>query len=312
MKNMKNIIILLVSILLTGGILLVADQGLRPLIDAAGSGAYEETLTGFFEGAEEFIKVDLTDESGPIKEIYEVPNMGYAYILESKGFGPEPILYAMGIQNDGTISGYEVLASTETMGYGDRIEQEEFTSTVIGKASTTSFDVLAGATVSSSAVVEGLSAATAHFNEVMGVEPGEAVEEEKAPAPISFGAKLPLFREVSEKNQGVILSQEEDGDVIRYTVEVNGYAVGEYGADGVPNTMVVTVNPTEKIIVSVTEVVSHDTKNLGDKIENEEFLKQFENLSYADESVEVDAISAATISSESIFNGILKAIKETN
>ena len=190
MKNMKNIVILLVSILLTGGILLLADQRLRPLIDAAGSGAYEETLKGFFDGAEEFVKVNVPDEGGPIKEIYEVPDMGYAYILESKGFGPEPILYAIGIQNDGTIAGYAVISSTETPGYGDRVEKEEFTSTVIGKASTTSFDVLAGATVTSSAVVEGLSAATAHFNDLMGVEPGEATTEEKPTAPISFGAKL--------------------------------------------------------------------------------------------------------------------------
>ena len=74
----------------------------------------------------------------------------------------------------------------------------------------------------------------------------------------------------------------------------------------------VTINPTEKIIISVTEVVSHDTKNLGTQVENEMFLKQFENLSYADESVQVDAISAATISSESIFNGVLKAIEDNN
>ncbi len=313
MKNMKNISILLVSILLTGGILLFADQGLRPLIDAAGAGAYDETLKSFFEGSDEFVKVDVTDVTGPIKEIYEAKDMGYAYILESKGFAADPILYVLGIKNDGTIAGYKVLESSETQGYGTRVGEEEFVSTVVGKNSTSSFDILAGATVTSSAVVEGLEAATAHFNKAMGIEPGEKTPEVVKPAPITFGEKLPLFREVSEKKQGTILNTEVEGDVIHYTIEVNGYAVTDGGEAGAkPNVMVVTLDPTKKIIVSVTEVTSHDTKNLGSKVENPDFLKQFENLSYADESVEVDAISAATISSESIFNGILKAIKENN
>ena len=318
MKNMKNISILLISILLTGGILLLADQGLRPLINAAGSGAYEDTLTSIFQGAEEFTKVDLSDENGPIKEIYEVKDMGYAYIMESKGFAADPIVYALGISNDGTIAGYIVISSSETEGYGSRVMDEEFVSTVVGKDSTASFDTLSGATVTSAAVVEGLNAATAHFNGVMGIKPGEKPAqgekpEAEKPAPITFGEKLPLFREVSEKKQGVIISTEEEGNLIRYTIEVNGYAVTEGSeADAKPNTMRVTINPTEKVIVSVTEVTSFDTKNLGTQVENEEFLKQFENLSYADESVEVDAISAATISSESIFNGILKAIEENN
>lgn len=317
MKNTKSIIIIFVSVLLTGGILLLADQGLRPLIDAAGSGAYEETLSSFFEGAEEFIEMDVTDEGGSIKEIYEVKDLGYAYVMESKGFAADPIVYALGINSDGTIAGYEVISSSETEGYGTRVEDEEFTSTFLGKDSTTSFDVLSGATVTSAAVVSGLEEATAHFNEVMGVEPGEKAEGEDETEPekpaISFGVKVPLFREVSEKRQGVIVNEEADGDMVRYTIEVNGYAVTDGGEAGAkPNTLVVTVNPVEKVIVSVTDVKSNDTKGLGDKIENEEFLKQFENLSYADESVEVDAISAATISSESIFNGVLKAIKETN
>ncbi len=319
MKNMKNISILLVSILLTGGILLLADQGLRPLINAAGAGAYDETLKSLFVGAEEFSKVDSVDESGAIKEIYQVKDMGYAYILESKGFGPEPIVYALGINMDGTIVGYQVISSSETQGYGTRVEDEEFASTVIGKESTASFDTLSGATITSAAVVSGLDAAMANFNSVMGIQPGEKAPaadkpKEEVEETITFDVKLPLFREVSESKQGVIITKEEqEGGLIRYTLEVNGYAVTEGGeGDAKPNSLVVTINPTEKIIISVTEVVSHDTKNLGTQVENEMFLKQFENLSYADESVQVDAISAATISSESIFNGVLKAIEDNN
>ncbi len=318
MKNMKNIIILLVSILLTGGILLLADQGLRPLIDAAGAGAYEETLKSLFKGAEDFTKVEVADQTGPIKEIYEVKDLGYAYILESKGFAADPIIYALGINTDGTIAGYEVISSSETEGYGSRVLDEEFVSTVVGKNSTASFDTLSGATVTSSAVVVGLDAATAHFNEVKGIQPGEKAPEGDKPKgeekeTITFGVKVPLFREISEKKQGVIVNTEEKEGLMVYTIEVNGYAVTEGGeADAKPNTIVVTINPAEKIIVSVTDVTSHDTNNLGTQVENEDFLKQFANLSYADENVEVDAISAATISSESIFNGILKAIEENN
>ncbi len=313
MKSTKSLLALLVTVLLTGGILLFAENQLRPVIEAAGGSEDKAVLESLFEGQTEFTPVEFTDETGLVKKVYEVGDGGYAYIIESKGY-VDMITFGLGFDKDGNITGYEMINIIDTEGIGTQVRDEAFVNSVVGKTSVDAFATIAGATVSSEAVIKGIDAAKAHFNDAMGiVDDGTAVPE--APAepevqPITFGTKIPLYREVSESKAGIIVDTVAEGDLITYTVEVAGYAKLE-GYGDTPNKLVVILDTATQTIQSVEILEANDTPNLGTKIEHPDFLAQFAGMSYADESVEVDTISAATVSATSVVNGILAAIEES-
>jgi Na+-translocating ferredoxin:NAD+ oxidoreductase RnfG subunit len=314
MKSTKSLLALLVTILLTGGILIFADAQLRPIIDAAGSSEDQETLELLFEGVTEFTPVEFTDETGLIKKVYQAGE-GYAYIVENQGFA-DVITYGVGLDKDGNITGYEIINLNDTPGYGSQVGEDAFKGSIVGKTSTDAFATISGATMSSGAVVDGLNAVKAHFNETMGiVDDGTSVPEtpaEPVEESITLGAKIKLYREVSEKKIGKIVDTVEEGDMVTYTVEANGYAVTDGGYDDPkPNIIVVKIDRAAQTILSVEVTEINDTKGIGTKASHKDFLAQFENLSYADEAVEVDTVSTATISSTSIINGILAAIEES-
>jgi len=310
MKSTKSLLVLLVTVLLTGGILIFAESQLRPVIDAAGGSEDKAVLESLFEGQTEFTPVEFTDETGLVKKVYEAGDAGYAYIIENQGY-KDVITFGLAFDQDGNITGYEIINLTDTDGIGTQVADDAFVSSVVGKTSTDAFATISGATISSEAVVEGIDAAKAHYNETMGIV-DDGTAEPEAPAepveqPIEFGTKIPLYREVAESKAGVIVDTVEEGDVVTYTVEVAGYALQE-GYGDTPNILKIVINKAEQTIQSVEVLEANDTPNLGTKIEHPDFLAQFEGMSYVDESVEVDAISAATVSSTSVVNAILAAI----
>ena len=312
MKNTKGLLVLLIAVLLTGGILLFTEAQLRPLIEAAGSGEDQAVLEKIFEGAS-FTEKEFTDETGLIKKLYEAEGAGYAYILENQGFA-DVITFALGFDLDGNIVGYEIINLNDTPGYGSQVGEEAFIGSVVGKTSVDGIATISGSTVSSKAVVDAIDAARANYNETMGIEDnGEGAAPEPVAPPLEFGGKLPIFRDtVSESRQGVIIDTVEEGGNVTYTVEAAGYAVIEQYDGAKPNVVKITLDPANQLIIKAEVLEVHDTKGIGDKIMHEDFMKQFENLSYADPSVEADTISMATVSSTSVINAILAALNANN
>ena len=310
MKNMKGFVVLLATVLVAGGVLLFADAQLRPLIEAAGSGEYQEILEKIFPDSKNFEEEEFTDETGLIQKLFEdEDNGGFVYILENQGFA-DKITFALGFDLEGNIVGYEIINLNDTPGYGSQVGEEAFIGSVVGKTSIDGIATISGATVSSKAVVDAIDAARASFNAMMGIEDnGEGAAPEPVAPPLEFGAKLPIFREdVSESRQGVIIDTVEEGGNVTYTVEAAGYAVIEQYDGAKPNVVKITLDPANQVIVKVEVLEVNDTKGIGDKVLHEDFAKQFENLSYADPSVEADTVSMATISSTSVINAILAAL----
>ena len=310
MKNMKGFVVLLATVLIAGGVLLFADAQLRPLIEAAGSGEYKEILEKIFPESKNFEEEEFTDETGLIQKLFEdEDNGGFVYILENQGFA-DVITFALGFDLEGNIVGYEIINLNDTPGYGSQVGEEAFVSSVVGKTSVDGIATISGSTKSSKAVVDAIDAARANFNEMMGIEDnGEGAAPEPVAPPLEFGAKLPIFREdVSESRQGVIIDTVEEGGNVTYTVEAPGYAVIEQYDGAKPNVVKITLDPANQVIVKVEVLEVNDTKGIGDKVLHEDFVKQFENLSYADPSVEADTVSMATVSSTSVINAILAAL----
>ena len=314
MKNSmaRNLVILLVTVLLSGGILIFAENKLAFVIKNQAVAQDLGTLQKFFPGVDEFSIVDFEDATGMIKKVYEAKDTGYAYIVENQGY-KDKLVFAVALDNEGTIKGYEVTSFNDTDGIGSKVKDEAFVNSIVGKTSTDAFATISGATISSTAIVSGLDAVKDNYNAMKGiVDDGTSTPEVVTPIepPVELGSAIKIFREVTEKKQGTVTDKLEEGNVVTYTVTVAGYAMleGEYG-EPVPNTVVVKVDKEAKTILSVEVTVASDTKNLGTKITNATFLDQFKDLSYADETVEADTISGATVSSTSVINAILAAIQ---
>lgn len=150
---------------LSGAALSLVYSMTDPIIQEAAIASEKENLVKIYSSAE-FKAVESDTSQYPlIQGIYEAEGNGYVYKCSVNGFGG-PIVYLIALDNDGTYKGIEIIdCSGETPGYGTKVNEEPFKSSVAGKNIGDSIDVITGATISSSAVVSGIEEATAHYEE---------------------------------------------------------------------------------------------------------------------------------------------------
>ena len=99
-------------------------------------------------------------------------------VTSGEGYGGD-IQFAMGIQNDGTVNGIQILSIEETAGLGMKATEETFYGqfsakkvdafryTKTGAASDNEIDALSGATVTTNAMVNGVNAGIVYFNSLV-------------------------------------------------------------------------------------------------------------------------------------------------
>lgn len=301
-------VFLIIVVLVSGGILKLADNYLAPLIDSGAISQDKASLEKVFPGTTEFAPVETTDESGIITAAYEAVGTGFAYKATVPGYAA-PITFMVGIGNDGVVTGLDMIEVNDTPGIGAQVKDAPFIDSIVGKTSTDAFATISGATVSSSAVISGIDAAKADFNERQGIVDDGTSTPEPVETGLNFGSEIKIHRALGEKTKGTIESQTEDeGDVLTYTVLVKGYKILEEGESVAPNKILVTIDKESQTIVKVEVAEVNDTKGLGSQISEQEFLDQFTGLSITDEAAGIDAISGATVSSESAVNAVKAAI----
>lgn len=102
-----------------------------------------------------------------------------------------------------------------------------------------------------------------------------------------------------------IVEMVDNGDgTYTYQVEAQGYKSSQ--DETAYNTFEIVVDVTEHKIVSVTPITIVDTEYIGDKVEKEAFLVQFEGLDLTDDvEVEInDAVTGATYTSRSTLRAV--------
>ena len=113
--------------------------------------------------------------------------------------------------------------------------------------------------------------------------------------------------------QGEIISSEVNGDETTYLVSMPGYGV-LYSTDDyytyTNNEFSIVVNTIEKKLVSVAYVTFGDTPKIGDKTNDEEYLKTFIDIDLTDTQQDVDLVSGATYSSMSVVAAIRLVMNE--
>lgn len=111
--------------------------------------------------------------------------IGYVITVAShEGYGGD-IEISVGILNDGTVKGIEMLSIGETAGLGMKAKEPEFKNqfqdkqvdvffyTKSGEEGEDKIDALSGATITTNAVTNGVNSALVYFREVLGGGSGE-------------------------------------------------------------------------------------------------------------------------------------------
>jgi Na+-translocating ferredoxin:NAD+ oxidoreductase subunit G len=159
--------------------------------------AKQEAYQAVFADADSFEAVSEADsdlqnyllengfEAQTINEVMEAKDesensLGYVFNLTtSEGYGGD-ITFSMGVREDGTLNGIEILSISETAGLGMNADTEEFkaqfqdklvegfTVTKTGSSADDEIDALSGATITSNAMTEGVNAGLAAFQYLKG------------------------------------------------------------------------------------------------------------------------------------------------
>ncbi|MFI3170986.1 MAG: RnfABCDGE type electron transport complex subunit G [Eubacteriales bacterium] len=190
MKNLivKNTLILTAITVIAGMCLgLVYEITKEPIAAAQESAkqeAYQEVFASAdtFETMEGFVIAEM--DSNSIDEVVVAMNgtevLGYVITVTNNEAYGGSLTFTMGICNDGTINGISFLTLSETAGLGmnastpDFKDQfadksvESFEVTKTGSTSENQIDALSGATITSTAVTNGVNAGITYFNDTLG------------------------------------------------------------------------------------------------------------------------------------------------
>jgi electron transport complex protein RnfG len=107
-----------------------------------------------------------------VREIYAAGDKGWVIMVSPSGFGGE-IDMAVGVDESGAVTGVSIVDMSETSGLGANASRESFRSQFAGRSGSVALskeggeiDALTGATVTSTAVVQGVNAALAAAGEL--------------------------------------------------------------------------------------------------------------------------------------------------
>ncbi len=157
------IITALVGALLAGVNLLTADR-----IEENNRKAVNEAVASIF-GECSTDEISFSDDTGLVKSVYAVEKAadfaGFCVYVSSNGYGGAAE-FMVGIGTDGKVSGISVVSHSETPNIGTKVfDDPEYLSGYEGLSGTLSFgngvDAIAGATRSSTALLNGVNAALA-------------------------------------------------------------------------------------------------------------------------------------------------------
>ncbi|NLC78088.1 MAG: RnfABCDGE type electron transport complex subunit G [Clostridia bacterium] len=346
-EALKLVITLGLVAAISGGMLGLFYNYTMPIVEARQmSEMIEKGFKGVLPDAHSFSPVTGGQGEQPegVTEIYEGldergERIGIAFEAIGQGF-EGPITMAIGVRPDTqTVVGVKILSHTETPGMGAKIEEEDFTLQFQEKSLSDPFvvgkdiDGITAATISSKAVAGTVGDKARQVLSYLGYEvaapispepteeatagEGTPVEEsgEQAGKPVEFNEEvaqelLPGAAEFIETALDGIKCFEaidEDGQQVGLVLEAGGEGFGG------PVTMAVAVDPEAEKILGIKILSHNETPGLGSRIEEEEFLRQFEGKSLSDSFAigeDVDGITAATISSEAVAKGAAEKARQ--
>ena len=130
-----------------------------PVIAANDLKAEEETLRVIYpDGEFEIVDQGVSDT---IEKIFRVDGKNYIFKMKVSGY-KDGTSFLVALNDDGTIYDYVAISNGDTNGIGSKVTEDDFRNTLKGADATSDElldDTIAGATVSSKPVLEGIKEA---------------------------------------------------------------------------------------------------------------------------------------------------------
>ena len=264
----------------------------EPVIEAAKKAEADAARAVVLPDGDSFSELDVSGLEN-IVDAYSANNgAGYVITASSKGYGGE-MQVMVGIGSDGTITGAQMLANSETQGIGTKAGEESFTSTFIGvdSAGVDGVATISGATVSSTAFKTAVTSAFQAYGELAGVE---------VAAPEAVDPKTVIFPDVAEFEEITV-----DGAKMAYKAADAGYilVMESQGYSQAPTPMDVYVGVApDGTIAGVAVGENSETQGIGSQALDQSYLSAYIGQTSPDD---IDNISGATETSV----GIKKAVR---
>ena len=184
-KIFKDALVLMAFSLVLGFVLGGVYKITEPIIAEATLRKEMEAYKVVFENADTF-KEQTVDASlankvmtdggyaGAIDKVFEAVDangsaIGYVVQLTTRGYS-DGLVMVVGVQLDGTVNGFSITAHSETSGLGTKAFEPAYADQFKGISSTDVAGVatISGATLTSTAIKNGISAAAAYANSLAG------------------------------------------------------------------------------------------------------------------------------------------------
>lgn len=174
MKKILHLTLFLALISGIAGIALgFANDMTAPVIEANNLKAEKANLLVIYpDVAEEAFSIVDEKVSDTIEKVFNVEGKGYIFKMKVSGY-KEGTSFLVALNSDGTVYDYVAISNGDTQGLGTKVTEQAYRDTLKGKnAANESIlaDTIAGATVSSKPVVQGIVEAAKYQIEVLGVK----------------------------------------------------------------------------------------------------------------------------------------------
>ena len=342
-EGMKKLLIPVAVILVCAIILTAASAGLAGTAASNAETELNEMISYLLPGGGEFEEIEYNGADSKITNVYKGEG-GYVLAMTTNGYVDE-IKLLVAVDNDGVVKGYTVRDIHDTYGLGLGVQDDLYF--LVGLmnskgdlAVNSNIDAVTGATISSSAVVACVNAASKYVQEAgaAGVLTGTA-DGFGGPITVSVtmdGDKIAAVEVVSNSETpeiagaaleqipaAIVAANSADVDIVSgetYTsngiinavknaLESAGSAGGALTgtADGFMGPITVSVTMDGDTITAVEVVSNSDTPEIAGAA-----LEQIPAAIVAANSPDVDVVSGATYTSNGIINAVKNAISGTS
>ena len=342
-EGMKKLLIPVAVILVCAIILTAASAGLAGTAVSNAETELNEMISYLLPGGGEFEEIEYNGADSKITNVYKGEG-GYVLAMTTNGYVDE-IKLLVAVDNDGVVKGYTVRDIHDTYGLGLGVQDDLYF--LVGLmnskgdlAVNSNIDAVTGATISSSAVVACVNAASKYVQEAgaAGVLTGTA-DGFGGPITVSVtmdGDEIAAVEVVSNSETpeiagaaleqipaAIVAANSADVDIVSgatYTsngiinavknaLESAGSAGGALTgtADGFMGPITVSVTMDGDTITAVEVVSNSETPEIAGAA-----LEQIPAAIVAANSPDVDVVSGATYTSNGIINAVKNAISGTS